>query len=408
METNQDHLLKIIAGLQADLKASEEKNHELRSQIVQLFVRNSVTPNISITVTESTGDRVESDVETDEDGDDEDFTWEKFVELKKDDNISQKTLNSYYTTLRKTYRFIRNNKFEMPNDLRWIWTMNREKIHESMCMLGNSIATQSKQLHVFKSVCKAFGWIYTSNMFEEKINQLDAEIKATNEDNPQKMTEKQKEHFIEWEDFTKIVQKAKEEADAVQFGKKRSQMTKYFNTKQKAFVLEFHHTYPLRCDLTKATFDEKVDEGNYLTKDEDGNWIFHLEDYKTDKRYGEKEYILPKDGFLANWCDEVHQMYITEDNKLTHCVWGDIQNENGKKYLLRNQSGSPFLDDNYFGKYFQRIMKKWTGKPIGVTNIRTSKVTDKHKNDTSLAERAKLANIMCHSIATQQQCYEKK
>ena len=196
MKTNQDHLLKIIAGLQADLKASEEKNHELRSQIVQLFVRNSVTPNISISVVESTDECVEFEFETDEYGDDEDFTWERFVEFKKDDNISQKTLNSYYTTLKKTYGFIKNDKFaNPPNDMRWIWT-HRDKIHESMCLLGNSIATQSKQLHVFKSVCKAFGWIYTSNMFEEKINQLDAEIKAKNEDNPQKMTEKQKEHFM--------------------------------------------------------------------------------------------------------------------------------------------------------------------------------------------------------------------
>jgi len=441
MTNNQEQLLNVIANLQGDLKASEERNHELRTQFVRLLAGKE---NISLEITEINEPTIGEDsgiftVEEDsliedsgnaeifnieEDGliEENIYSWENFKKLKEKDNLSAKTFQSYFGTLRKTHRQCKLQcigEYGFADDLRWICD-DPEMIRIDICKC-NKIGTQRSQLSVFKSVCDTFGWEEVSNVYDTMINVLREVIDADDKANPQKMTEKQEKLFIEWEDFTEVVKKAKEEADALSFPRMddldenvyKKAKIEYYNAKQAAFVLQFQHETILRCDIAETLlWKNKNDDGNFIRglkneENDDGKFetkvggligggyyrlVFHLNKYKTSKHYGEKEIILKADLFrfvsFAMCCysndskgEIINQNYrvgqiinfqkqtIIEGNQLhknfmpkpkSKFHWA-FEDNSDKFYLLRTPSGKP-LTNNTFSKYFKDLMEKYTGK----------------------------------------------
>jgi integrase len=132
----------------------------------------------------------------------------------------------------------------------------------------------------------------------------------------------------------------------------------------------FYSHYVLRNDLSdvkvvgkrayRQLSDENKSETNYLVKHDTNKYFLVLNEYKTSKKYGEKQIELDTQVLkpLRKWLR---------------------QNDTG--YLFLNSAGKP-LTSNGISKTFGRIGKEFRGKPFGSSLLRHSYLS--HKYGTTL------------------------
>jgi len=136
----------------------------------------------------------------------------------------------------------------------------------------------------------------------------------------------------------------------------------------------------------KKTHKDIQEKTNYLLNSKDKMTII-LNDYKTSKTYGQKEIEVPKD------LQKIFKMFIRATGRKV----GDI--------LFRSSLDKP-LSRNGISQLLLKTSKKYLGKAVSTTIMRKSVVSDKFskKND----EQEKMADVMAHSVAVQNQTYVKK
>ena len=197
-------------------------------------------------------------------------------------------------------------------------------------------------------------------------------------------TERQKEIWIEWPDYLKIVEKLRDDTSNLKsqdWSKKETQ--KY----QDFLIALLYSKYPLRNDwadvkvITKTDYNKlsgaQKKQGNYLVKHDTNKYFFALNEYKTSKKYGEKHIEIDEEilGPLRRW--------------LRH-------NDSG--YLLINRKAEP-LNSTGITKVLNRVGLAERGKPFGSSILRHSYLS--HKYAEVSQEKEKDAELMGHSVATQ-------
>ena len=200
-----------------------------------------------------------------------------------------------------------------------------------------------------------------------------------------KKTDRQKEIWIDWPDYLGIVDRPGSGAA----GFKASEWSKKEKQQFQDYLLTLLYSkYPLRNDwadvkvITKTEYNKLQDEekkgGNFLVKHSTNKYFFVLNEYKTSKKYGEKNIEIDEDvlGPLRRW--------------LRH-------NDTG--YLLINTKGKP-LNSNGITKTLNKIGLAERGKPFGSSILRHSYLS--HKYADSQQEKEKDADLMGHSVATQE------
>eukprot|EP01043_Picozoa_sp_COSAG02_P047106 COSAG02_NODE_4479_length_5316_cov_1484.345218_4_plen_307_part_00 len=200
-----------------------------------------------------------------------------------------------------------------------------------------------------------------------------------------KKTDRQKEIWIDWPDYLEIVgrlQKDTRDLKSQQWSKKETQQFQDF------LITLLYSKYPLRNDwsntkvISKTEYnklgEEEKKQGNYLVKHNTNKYFFVLNEYKTSKKYGEKNIEIDEDVLkpLRRW--------------LRH-------NDTG--YLLINSKGSP-LNSNGITKTLNKIGLAERGKPFGSSILRHSYLS--HKYGENQKEKEKDADLMGHSVATQE------
>ena len=200
-----------------------------------------------------------------------------------------------------------------------------------------------------------------------------------------KKTDRQKEIWIDWPDYLGIVDRL----GSGVAGFKPGEWTKKEKQQYQDYLLTLLYSkYPLRNDwadvkvITKTDYNKLGEEekkaGNFLVKHNTNKYFFVLNEYKTSKKYGEKNIEIDPDVLapLRKW--------------LRH-------NETG--YLLVNTKGKP-LNSNGITKTLNRIGVVERGKPFGSSILRHSYLS--HKYADGQKEKEKDADLMGHSVQTQE------
>jgi hypothetical protein len=171
----------------------------------------------------------------------------------------------------------------------------------------------------------------------------------------QEKTDKQKDKWIEMNDFVETINKAQEEIKEL----------------QDYIILRLYHEYPLRNDMASLHVidDEKKieDNKNYLVVG-DKEYKIILQQYKTAKRYGKKEYVL--------------------DNNLKRLV-KKLLKHNDSGFLLLNKNRKSKMTRNNLTLHLNRIFMKYTGKKIGSSMLRHIQSSELNKDRSSLLEQQK-------------------
>ena len=198
-------------------------------------------------------------------------------------------------------------------------------------------------------------------------------------------TERQKEIWIDWNDYLKIVEKLREDTSNL----KSQEWSKRETQKYQDFLITLLYSkYPLRNDwadvrvISKTEYnglgeDEKK-KGNYLVKHNSNKYFFVLNEYKTSKKYGEK--------------------HIEIDDEILKPLRRWLRH-NDSRYLLINRKGEP-LNSNGITKVLNRIGIAERGKPFGSSILRHSYLSDKYGKGQK--EKEKDADLMGHSVSTQE------
>ena len=220
----------------------------------------------------------------------------------------------------------------------------------------------------------------TYEKVRDKYNEEYAEQVQTH-----KKTDRQKEIWIEWPEYLGIVDRLGSGVAGLGSGEWSKREKQQY---QDYLVTLLYSKYPLRNDwadvrvITKTEYnalgEEEKKKGNYLVKHNTNKFFFVLNEYKTSKKYGEKNI-------------EIEESLLKPLRKwLRH---------NESDYLLINTKGSP-LNSNGITKTLNRIGMSERGKPFGSSILRHSYLS--HKYADGQKEKEKDADLMGHSVATQE------
>lgn len=178
-------------------------------------------------------------------------------------------------------------------------------------------------------------------------------------DMEQKLTEKQTESFMPWEEILKVSPT---------------------NLKHKLIVSLYTLNAPVRADYGEMRVFPRRDSkrtGNELIWNSKPVFVFRV--YKTAKTYGEVE--IPVSAALKRVIGE----------------WFEHLGST-PEYLLGGSAVSP----NTFGVSVQDIFKKHTGKPVGVSLLRHAYITHVYPSLKTLKQKEAVAKSMLHSRELQE------
>lgn len=210
--------------------------------------------------------------------------------------------------------------------------------------------------------------------YEKLFNSLKSKINSNYD-----TQEKSKKELENWIEYPEIISKRDNLYNTIQ---NTNVSAKNYKDLYQQYVILCLYTYipPIRNNFVKTKFS-KWSGGNYFDLD---NHIFHLNNYKTDKIYGQKQIELPPKlvQILKKW------------KTICNCEW----------VLMNFRTNTPMESTN-FSKFVNKIFYP---RKISSTIIRKSYLSYKYPVNHTINDMKKDANIMGHSIAIQQTIYRKK
>ena len=185
----------------------------------------------------------------------------------------------------------------------------------------------------------------------------------------QEKTDKQKDKWIEMNDFVETINKAQQEIKEQKIMKKKELDNCEYQLLQDYIILRLYHEYPLRNDMASLHVidnEKKIEENkNYLVVG-DKEYKIILQQYKTAKRYGKKEYVL--------------------DQNLQRLV-KKLLKYNDSGFLLLNKNRKSKMSRNNLTLNLNRIFLKYTGKKIGSSLLRHIQSSELNKNKPTLQQQ---------------------
>lgn len=187
----------------------------------------------------------------------------------------------------------------------------------------------------------------------------------------QEKTKKQKESWLTMDQFVETINKVQQEIKEQKIMKKKELDNCEYQLLQDYIILRLYHEYPLRNDMASLHViddEKKIEENkNYLVVG-DKEYKIILQQYKTFKRYGKKEYVL--------------------DKNLQRLV-KKLLKYNDSGYLLLNKNRKGKMTRNNLTLHLNRIFMKYTGKKIGSSMLRHIQSSELNKDMISLVEQQK-------------------
>ena len=197
-------------------------------------------------------------------------------------NLSESSLKLYVSKLK---RFMQKDKFNI-------------KIFDNIKTILNHL-DEYPNISTRKSILTS---IVVALQAQEKPNNKLIEkyqeemMKYLNEENTevfkQEKTDKQKERWISMNDFVETINKIQQEIKEQKIMKKKELNNNEYQKLQDYVILRLFHEYPWRNDVSSihvVNNEDDIEENkNYLVKDK--NYKIILQDYKTKKKYGKKQY----------------------------------------------------------------------------------------------------------------------
>ena len=211
-----------------------------------------------------------------------------------------------------------------------------------------------------------------------------------------KISEKQKKNFAELSEIQSMINKMENEIKEKEIKKKTSLKVKERELMMVYTIYNILIRIPTRNDMAgmelitktgynKLTEDQKKNT-NYLVK-EKSKMFFVLNEYKTSKKYGQKNIDIPKD------LEKILRSYIKVMDKKP----GDV--------LFTSSTGNP-ISRNSISQLLMKTSKNYLDKSVSTTMMRKIVVSDKF--GAMIEEQKKLADAMGHDVNTQNLVYVKE
>ena len=276
-------------------------------------------------------------------------------------NLSESSLNLYIAKLK---RFMQNGKFDIKifNNIDAIFTHLDEypNISTRKSILTAIVVALQAQPKPNKKLIEKYQ--------ESMMTYLNQENTVAFK---QEKTDKQKDKWIEMNDFVETINKAQQEIKEQKIMKKKELDNCEYQLLQDYIILRLYHEYPLRNDVGSLHViddEKKIEENkNYLVVG-DKEYKIILQQYKTFKRYGKKEYTL--------------------DKNLQRLV-KKLLKHNDSGFLLLNKNRKSKMTRNNLTLHLNRIFMKYTGKKIGSSMLRHIQSSELNKDRISLVEQQK-------------------
>jgi len=275
-------------------------------------------------------------------------------------NLSDSSLKLYVSKLK---RFMQKDKFNI-------------KIFDNVKAILNHLEEYpniSTRKSILTSIVVALQAQPTPN--NELIEKYQEEMmKYLNQENTevfkQEKTDKQKERWISMNDFVETINKAQQEIKEQKIMKKKELNNNEYQKLQDYIILRLYHEFPLRNDMASLYVidnEDNIEENkNYLVKGKQYKII--LQQYKTSKKYGKKNYVLNKN--LQRLIKK-----LLKHNTTNHLL------------LTKNRKGN--LKRNNLTLHLNRIFMKYTGKKIGSSLLRHIQSSEINKDMISLQQEQK-------------------
>lgn len=275
-------------------------------------------------------------------------------------NLCESSLNLYITKLK---RFMQNGKFDIKifdnTDAIFKHLDEYPNISTRKSILTSIVVALQSQEKPNKKLIDTY--------HEQMMKYLNQENAVTFK---QEKTNKQKERWIEMDDFVETINKVGAEIKEQKIMKKKELDNCEYQLLQDYIILRLYHEYPMRNDMASLHViddEKKIEENkNYLVVGDKYKII--LQQYKTAKRYGKKEYVL--------------------DKNLQRLV-KKLLKYNNSGYLLLNKNRKGKMTRNNLTLHLNRIFMKYTGKKIGSSLLRHIQSSEFNKDKISLVEQQK-------------------
>lgn len=309
-------------------------------------------------------------------------------------NLKTNTIKQYETHLNKLKKI-----FESDN---WDFLSDPEKVNEAL-----KDKAYTSRRNSFNAIIVLLMALNHDDKYTELIEKYD---KMRNELNSKydeemssgKISEKQKNNFVEYEKVEEMIKTMENEIKS-QGLKKKEKLTG--KEKELLMVYTLYNMLiriPTRNDMalqrliSKTAYNKLSDEekknNNYLVK-EKGKMFGVYNEYKTSKKYGEKKIDIPKD------LEKILNMYINKTGK----KMGDV--------LFTSSTGNP-LSRNMISQLLMKTSKKYLNASVSTTLMRKIVASYHFGADSEFGKlkqkQEELADKMGHDPATMDKVYIKE
>ena len=309
-------------------------------------------------------------------------------------NLKTNTIKQYETHLNKLKKI-----FESDN---WDFLSDPEKVNEAL--KDKAYTSRRNSFNAIIVLLMALNHDDKYNELIEKYDKMRNELnsKYDEEMSSGKISEKQKNNFVEYEKVEEMIKTMENEIKSQGLKKKENLTGK---EKELLMVYTLYNMLiriPTRNDMagqsliSKTAYNKLSDEekknNNYLVKEK--NKMFGVyNEYKTSKKYGEKKIDIPKD------LEKILNMYINKTGKKI----GDV--------LFTSSTGNP-LSRNMISQLLMKTSKKYLNASVSTTLMRKIVASYHFGADSEFGKlkqkQEELADKMGHDPATMDKVYIKE
>lgn len=310
-------------------------------------------------------------------------------------HLKENTIKQYETHLNKLKKLFNSDNYDFLSDIEEVKDKLKDKAYTSRRNTYNAIIV----------LLMALNHDDKYNELIEKYDKIRNELnsKYDEEMSSGKISEKQKNNFVEYEKIEEMIKTMENEIKSRNL-KKKSELTG--KEKELLMVYTIYNMLiriPTRNDMagqiliSKSQYNKLKDEdkknNNYLVKEK--NKMFGVyNEYKTSKKYGEKKIDIPKD------LEKILNMYIRKTGK----KMGDV--------LFTSSTGNP-LSRNMISQLLMKTSKKYlNGASVSTTMMRKIVASHHFGEDSEYGKLKKkqeeLAEKMGHSTEVMEKSYIKE
>ena len=304
-------------------------------------------------------------------------------EIKKSrPNIADSSIKAYVANLNKLKKMFESDDYDFLKDIDKVKDKLSHLTDNTKRNYYDAIIIYLMAIDGDKDTIKEYGDM------RDELNKKYEDEQASG-----KISDKQKENFVEMEDLEKMIADMDKEIKSKKLKKKENLTSKERALVQVFVLFSLYTRLPLRNDvsemsaITKREYnklsDKEKKEHNYLVVNK-ADMFMVLNKYKTSKKYEENKIDIGKD------LEKILRMWIRME---------------GMGILFKSSTGKP-LSRNAISQLMIKTTKKYLNKSISTTMIRKIYLSSKYANVKEDMEKD--AKIMGHDVSTQQKVYVKK